>query len=68
MQVAYSEWVNRLNHWIELNIGHKLETVTSKKDIGVTFYLKLEFDLHINEKINKANGLCAMIRRTYKFI
>ena len=50
------------------NVSHKLETVTSEKDIGVTFDSKLEFDLHINEKINKANSLCAMIRRTYKFL
>ena len=50
------------------NLSHKLGAVTRENDISVTFDSKLEFDLHINEKINKANSLCATIRRTYKFL
>ena len=42
------------NYYIHTNnVRHKLETVTSEKDIGVIFKSNLEFDLHINEKINK---------------
>ena len=40
------------NYHIHTNImSLNLESVTSEKDIGVTFNSKLEFDLHINEKI-----------------
>ena len=38
------------NYYIYSNtMSRKLESVTSEKDIGVTFDSKLEFDLHINE-------------------
>ena len=57
------------NYDIHTNtMSHKLESVTSKEDIGVIFESKLEFDLHINEKINKTNSLCGMIRWSYKFL
>ena len=50
------------------NISHVLDQVKSEKDIGVIFDSKLEFDIHVTEKINKANGIFAMIRRSYKFL
>ena len=46
------------------NTSHVLDQVKSEKDIGVLFYSKLEFYIHITEKINKANGIFAMIRRS----
>ena len=42
--------------------SHTLQHVKSEKDIGVTFDINLEFDVHINEEINKANCIFAMIR------
>ena len=34
----------------------------------MTFDKTLEFDIHINEKIKKASSICAMIRRSFKFL
>ena len=57
------------NYYINTSdASYKLDIVSSEKDIGVTFDSSLEFDQHISEKINKANSLCAMIRRSYKFL
>ena len=50
------------------NSAHTLQYVNFEKDIGVTFDRNLEFDIHINEKVNKANGIFAMIRRSYKYL
>ena len=52
----------------EKSTRHLLHHVTNEKDIGVTFDSHLEFDVHINDKINKANGIFAMIRRSYKYL
>jgi len=41
---------------------------TEEKDIGVTIDSKLEFEKHINEKINKANSIFSLIRRSYMFL
>ena len=42
--------------------------VECEKDIGVIFDSNLQFDIHINEKVNKANGISSMIRRSYKYL
>ena len=47
---------------------HQLQNVNSEKDIGVTFDCNLEFDIHISEKISKANSIFGMIRRSYKYL
>ena len=36
-----------------------------EKDLGVVINGKLDFDKHINIKINKASNIMAVIRRTY---
>ena len=48
--------------------AHLLESVQNEKDIGVTFDQSLEFDLHIKEKVNKANSMFAVVRRSYKYL
>ena len=45
-----------------------LESVTSIKDLGVTIDDQLCFEKHIHEKINKANSINGIIRRSYKFL
>lgn len=49
------------------NTATVLENIT-QKDIGVTIDNRLEFDSHINAKINKANSMFSLIRRSYKFL
>ena len=44
------------------NREHIIEEVQTEKDIGVTIDRGLEFEAHINEKINKATRICGMIR------
>ena len=46
---------------------HKLENVDQEKDIGVIIDSNLEFDKHINAKINKANSMYSIIRRSFQF-
>ena len=47
---------------------HKLENVDQEKDIGVIIDSNLEFDKHINAKINKANAMFSIIRRSFQFL
>ena len=46
------------------NIAHELG-VEEQKDIGVIIDSNLEFDKHINQKINKANSIMAVIRTSF---
>jgi hypothetical protein len=39
-----------------------------EKDLGVVIDDKLSFDTHINTKINKANSMLGIIRRSYKYL
>ena len=45
-----------------------VEKVDSIKDLGVIFDCKLKFDIHINDKINKANRMLGIIKRNFKFL
>ena len=46
---------------------HNLENVEQEKDIGVIIDSNLEFDKHINAKINKANSMFSIIR-SFQFL
>ncbi len=50
------------------NIDYVLGRPMNENDIGVIFYCNLNFDAHINTKINKANSTFAVIRRSFKFL
>ena len=43
----------------------KITSTYKMKDIGVTFDSSLNFEAHMSEKINKANSLMGIIRRTF---
>ena len=45
------------------NIAHELEKI--EEDIEDIIDSKLKFDKHINQKINKANSIMAVIRRSF---
>ena len=47
---------------------HQLENVDHEKDIGVIIDANLEFDKQINAKINKANSMFSIIRRSFQFL
>ena len=47
------------------NTAHELRGIEEQKDIGVITDSNLEFDKHINQKINKANSIMAVIRRSF---
>jgi hypothetical protein len=46
----------------------KIEKVNTIKDLGVVFDTRLKFDIHINEKINKAYSILGLIKRNFQFI
>ena len=48
--------------------SHIIEQVKSIKDIGVTMDSELSFDEHINIKIDTANKIVGIIRRTYRYL
>ena len=59
------------NYKYELDAGgdrHKLKWIQSEKDIGVQIDADLKFAIHISSKVNKANGIIGLIRRSYKFL
>ena len=45
--------------------GHQLEVVDHEKDLGVIIDCELTFDLHIAEKVNKANMVLGIIRNSF---
>lgn len=45
-----------------------LEKVKTEKDLGVTFDEKLDFGIHIAEKVKKANQILGLIRRAFIFL
>ena len=49
-------------------IPHNLSHVDSSKDLGVIIDSKLGFDQHFQSKINKANSLMYLIRRTFVYL
>ena len=44
---------------------HELSYTEEEKDLGVVIDGKLDFDRHINIKINKASSIMAVIRRSF---
>ena len=46
----------------------KLETTQSEKDVGVTIDNNLNFELHIQTQINKANQIAGLLRRTFIYL
>ena len=49
-------------------LNTELKTVTHEKDLGVIFDNQLDFEKHICAKVNKANQIFAVIRRTFKHL
>ena len=45
-----------------------MESSSAEKDVGVIIDDKLTFDKHITEKVNKANSIVGLIRRTFQFL
>ena len=45
-----------------------MEETIAEKDVGVTIDNKLSFDKHITEKVNKANSIIGVIRRTFEYL
>jgi hypothetical protein len=45
-----------------------MEETIAEKDVGVTIDNKLSFDKHITEKVNKANSIIGVIRRTIRIV
>ncbi len=48
--------------------NHDLKYSSCEKDIGVHIDNKLKFDTHISLKINKANRIMGIIRRTFEYM
>jgi len=46
----------------------KLQSTANEKDIGVVVDNQLSFEEHINEKINKANSIMGLIRRSFTYL
>ena len=47
---------------------YELTTVTSEKDLGITFQHDMKFDIHINNIVNKANRLLGLVKRTFSYM
>ena len=47
---------------------HQLEQVSSERDLGVVIDENLSFEEHMQTKINKANRLMNLIRRTFVYL
>lgn len=66
--VSYGHQIGTNNDYYLQSEGSvsTLEHLRYIKDLGVTFDSDLKFDIHINEKINKANSVLGLIYRNFK--
>ena len=48
--------------------GREMEHVGEEKDLGVVIDSELSFDEHISAKVNKANAMVGLIRRTFSYL
>ena len=48
--------------------GNELEHVFEEKDLGVHIDSELRFDEHVSIKVNKANAMVGLIRRSFSFL
>lgn len=46
----------------------QVTSVSEEKDLGVTFEPSLKFDININDCVNKAQRVLAMVRRSFDYI
>lgn len=66
MRIGNSD-VDKFNYKLKEN-DKGMEFTNAEKDIGVVIDSKLTFKNHINEKVNKANSIMGVIRRTFEFL
>ena len=58
-----------IQHTHRYTICHnELEHVFVENDLGVTFDSDLKFEDHISAKVNKANAIAGLIRRSFSFL
>ena len=62
LDIGNKDETNRYEYKIE---GKILEYVNQEKDLGVTTDRELNFKAHISEKVNKANSIAGVIRRSF---
>ena len=48
--------------------NQELEHVFEEKDLGISFDTNLRFEEHISSKVQKANAIVGLIRRTFSFL
>ena len=61
--------IEDIKHTHHYKIGnHELDHVFSEKDLGVMFDTDLAFEEHITSKVNKANAIMGLIRRSFTFL
>ena len=57
------------SYFMEVNKQEiEISKTKEEKDLGVTFDPQLSFDAHINNKINKANQMIGLIKRTFTYL
>ena len=66
--LSINGWSNAKYYFNSNSEQYEIGSVESEEDISVTFDTSLEFDIHINEQNQKVSIICAMIRRSYRFI
>ena len=48
--------------------SNELSAAHEEKDLGVVFQRDLKFSSHISQKVNKANSMLGIIRKTFDFL
>ena len=51
-----------------VEVDHVLSKVDSEKDLGIKVDAKLSFEQHINDKVNKANQMMGLVRRSFIYL
>ncbi len=70
MHIANISSNKTYNYYLKTNDGTRvpLTAVTEENDLGICFDNSLEFDKHINSKINKVTSISGLICRTFQYL
>ena len=62
-EVVFSSIINKLTHPSAAFNNSNVSPAYSQKHLGIALYLKLTFEEHLNNKLNKVNKAVGLLRK-----
>ena len=69
MTLSINKKVNNQKYFLNTPLGvNKLQKVNEEKDIGIVIDSSLKFEIHVAEKIKKANRMIELIKWKFNYL